>query len=374
MNQRLDSLTSTRFLAALFVAVHHTRPNWMHTHAIDAIGQVGWLGVSYFFILSGFVLMWTYDSGTAKSSFIWKRLARIYPLHVVCLVGSLLTFGLFGTPFGGYIGTVAGTVANFLLIHDWLPHHPEVRQAWNGVSWTLSCELFFYLIAPWLFALMARVRSVKRLLAVIAACYLSLLALALFAAHGHGSGIPDLLIYWPPPHLLEFSLGAAGAMLIRRGWRFQSLPLSLVLIVIPVVFFAWTPGIAETNAVMLQLFMPGAFLLIVSLACRDVGQTASVLTAKPLVFLGEASYALYMTHAIFLGIFTHALVRGFSSAQTSPFWGEMTTVIYLSLAVGISALVHRYFEVPAKKWLLKFAPSFRDLEIHARLRETRVST
>src|ERR1700722_19277002 len=118
MRQRLDSLTSMRFVAALFVAVHHTRNTWAHAAPVEAIGQVGWLGVSYFFILSGFVLMWGFDPALPKSSFIWKRLVRIYPLHFVCLVASLAAFALFGRSPGGYIGTVPGTIANFLLIHD----------------------------------------------------------------------------------------------------------------------------------------------------------------------------------------------------------------------------------------------------------------
>ncbi|HEV2700312.1 MAG TPA: acyltransferase [Steroidobacteraceae bacterium] len=369
MKQRLDSLTSSRFLAALFVAIHHTLANWAHTPAVDAVGRVGWLGVPYFFILSGFVLMWSFDNGTSKALFIWKRLARIYPLHIVCLITSLMTFVTFGTPFGGYIGTVRGTLANFLLIHDWLPHHPEVRQAWNGVSWTLSCELFFYLIAPWLFSRMLRESSVKRLLAAIAACYLYLLAFALLAARAHSSRTSDLLFYWPPPHLLEFSLGALGAMLIRRGWRFQSIPLSIASMIIPIIYCTLTPGLAKADAVMLLLFIPGAFLLIISLACREIGQGASILTKKRLVFLGEASYALYMTHAIFLGMFTYALVHVFSISYLSPFWGELTTAIYLCLAVGISALAHRHFEVPAKIWLLKL-----HLRRSPTLRETRVST
>ena len=92
--QRLDSLTSMRFFAALLVAVHHTRLTWAHTALIDAIARVGWLGVSYFFILSGFVLMWGFDPALPKSSFIWKRFVRIYPLHFVCLIASLGAFVL----------------------------------------------------------------------------------------------------------------------------------------------------------------------------------------------------------------------------------------------------------------------------------------
>ena len=111
------------------------------------------------------------------------------------------------------------------------------------------------------------------------------------------------------------------------------------------------------SVVMIQLFVPGALLLIMSLARRDTAGVTSILTRKQLVFLGDASYALYMTHALFLGVFAAVRRHVFAISSTSIFWGEVITIIYLLIAVGISVLVHLYFELPAKKWLLKFAAS-----------------
>jgi peptidoglycan/LPS O-acetylase OafA/YrhL len=88
--------------------------------------------------------MWSFDETLTPSIYILRRLARIYPLHLVCLLISLYFFVVSGIPIGGYIGTVPGTIANFFLMQDWVPGHPNIRQAWNGVSWTLSCELFLY--------------------------------------------------------------------------------------------------------------------------------------------------------------------------------------------------------------------------------------
>ncbi len=177
--------------------------------------------------------MWNVSPATAKTIFIWKRLARIYPLHFLTLLISLISFAIFSQPLAGYVGTFPGTVANFLLLHDWLPLHPEVRQAWNGVSWTLSCEFFFYLLAPFIFPLMLRASAEWTFLSITAilAC---LLLVAICAAHEGWGAVLDFLFYHPLPRLAEFLLGASGAMLMRKGWTFKSVPLSLVAMIAPV--------------------------------------------------------------------------------------------------------------------------------------------
>ena len=70
---------------------------------------------------------------------------------VTALPPALALAAIFARPIGGYLGTGFGTLLNALLLHDLTVGQPEVRQAWNGVSWSLSCEFCFYLAAPFLF-------------------------------------------------------------------------------------------------------------------------------------------------------------------------------------------------------------------------------
>ena len=88
----LLSLTSLRAIAALSVVIHHTGGSWAHLTPVRWIAEVGWLGVSCFFILSGFVLMWGYDPATPASRFLLRRLFRIYPMHLLGLAVALLFF------------------------------------------------------------------------------------------------------------------------------------------------------------------------------------------------------------------------------------------------------------------------------------------
>src|SRR5688572_29665698 len=103
--QRLPSLTSLRVFAALFVMLHHCRETWQHWAPVRWIGEVGWLGVSFFFILSGFVLMWSYDGRTPYRHYVMRRLVRIYPLHVLCFCVSFAVFIWTDIALAGYAGS-----------------------------------------------------------------------------------------------------------------------------------------------------------------------------------------------------------------------------------------------------------------------------
>lgn len=353
----LPSLTSLRVFAALFVVVYHTRNTWAHTHWVDVIGQVAWLGVSCFFILSGFVLMWAYNPATKYKEFILRRLIRIYPLHFLCLLVSLTAFALFDNPMAGYVGTRWGTIADFLLIHDWRPGHPYLRQAWNGVSWTLSCELFFYLVAPPFFRLMSQMELVYRQFYCIVALWAMLLAASFIGSFTpYWAVVQDLVTYHPIPRLVEFMLGASGALLMRSGWQFRSRSLSLGAIIVPIALYCvYTPesGGHRSGAVMIEMFAPGAFLLIMAMAKLDIEGYETWTQNSNLVFLGEASFALYMTHALLLNVFTNVRNRVFPVSNTSHLWGEAMTLAFLVLALVFAAMTHIWIEQPIRISLMR---------------------
>ena len=144
-------LTELRFFAAIIVVLHHMPNSWPHISVVKTLAKYGWLSVDFFFILSGFVLMWSFRPHKAIGDFIRRRVVRIFPLHIICLAISLIAYVIIGNPLAGYVGSQSSTLLNIFLLHDWIVGQPEIRQAWNGVSWALSCEFFFYLSAPLLF-------------------------------------------------------------------------------------------------------------------------------------------------------------------------------------------------------------------------------
>ena len=351
--QRLDSLTSLRFFAALMVAVFHSCVPWARSGPTGVVGNLGWLGVTFFFVLSGFVIAWTYRAGQSRRKFIARRLARIYPLHLAMLVFVLGGFAATGHVAGGYRGTPLGTLADALLLQAWDPLNPHVNLAWDGVAWSLSCEFFFYLAAPLLFEWMARRTFGTPLLLT----WLVLLGLAAWTYELRSAQASIVLVALPLPRMFEFALGAAAALYLRDGaartgpWL-GTLACATVLCVAWFTLGPYPPGIA--SPLLIEWFAPACALLIYLVAQSDVRGGSRWLRGRGLVFLGEASFALYMTHAVLLGIVVHFLRPVFPSSQTSVLVGEGVRLLYLCAAVALAAAVHRGFEAPVREVLLRW--------------------
>jgi peptidoglycan/LPS O-acetylase OafA/YrhL len=356
----LSALTSLRFFAALFVVVHHVSSVSGDLGLIYIIRQVGWLGVSFFFILSGFVLMWSFDPQMSAGKYIARRLVRIYPLHFLCLTTSLIFFLFTNKVLDGYVGTVPGTFMNFLLVQDWIVGHPEIRQAWNGVSWTLSCEFFFYILAPIVFPLFVKIQSFEYL-GCIAVVWLALAGVISIAQFFHWHGLLDFYLYHPLPRSFEFFLGAIGAQWIKSGCRFPSVITSMVVMIVPAMLYETVVrDVTSCPDLLNVLFIPGAFLLIISTAGRDCDGMKSWLHRPVLVRLGDASFALYMIHAMLLSVFAAYIAAFFSrSYHSSPALEWLLTLLFILAAVLASLLVHDLFELPVRLRLM------RDLKLNA---------
>lgn len=347
----LPSLTAIRAFAALAVVVHHVRMALPQFEPVRRFGEIGWLGVPLFFILSGFVLMHTFDRQAPWGDFVVRRLSRIYPLHLLTLFAALALALVYGHALGGRMGTVPTTILNGLLLHDLPVGRPDIRHAWNGVSWSLSCEFCFYLVAPLLFLRMEARPTQTICLAFLA--FLAVLAAAAAAAEPGREELDDFLKFHPLPHFAEFSLGAAGAALVRRGWTFVHPGLALALMAVPAAPVLLGAQSGETAASLANyLFVPGAFLLIVSLAARDSAGRVGFLHNPMLVRAGEASFALYMTHSLLLPCVKTVILMADPDLVSEPVGGTIATIGYIALALALASFVHYRFEMPANRRLL----------------------
>src|SRR4051794_5950285 len=156
---RLDALTGLRFWFAFLVVCHHSLQHWFGPR-VYPVADFGYIGVDFFFVLSGFVLTWSWRPEVAAGRFWWNRVARIWPLHLA----TLLLAVVFVTDQLHRPG-VLGTVANLLLVQAWVPSD-KVYFGYNAVAWSLSCEVFFYLTFPWLVQAIAAMSSHARRLLV----------------------------------------------------------------------------------------------------------------------------------------------------------------------------------------------------------------
>lgn len=336
----LPALTGLRFPLALWVVLHHlTGPGGMLEESaralpscIFALIRGGYLAVTTFFVLSGFVLAHGYGESrwTRRSvgRYALARVARIYPVYLLSLLAVAPFIWHDRTP--GKAGYLAAHVA---LLQGWLGRIPV---NWNTPAWSLSCEAFFYAVFP--LAILFLPRRGWRGIGVLAlaACCLTRI---LWAA-GVSDGVKPLI------HLSDFLMGIAAAaaytQLRRNGHRIAGPWLYLPGAVLALALIAWPqflPAPLDVNSTL----RPLNALLLIGLAIGG-GAPARLLASPVAQYLGKSSYALYILHVPLLWWylrFTH---------HTSP-------IVYVAAAIAMSALVYRFVEEPANRWLReRFTP------------------
>src|SRR5690349_4393661 len=164
----------------------------------------GLSGVQFFFILSGFVLVWSYRTGEARTAFYRRRIAKIFPNHVVTWAAVLVLLAWFwGDPMDA-----RAVLMNLFLMQAWNPTNGWFYSV-NTVSWSLSCELFFYLSLPLVLPV------VRRLGPWALRAALGALPLLILAVGPAQALVPDVMGWWfaqvfPLVRSLEFWLGVVA--------------------------------------------------------------------------------------------------------------------------------------------------------------------
>jgi peptidoglycan/LPS O-acetylase OafA/YrhL len=358
---RLPALTSLRFFAAFHVVIFHLLatqvvrgPEWF-----QKLSSVGYVGVSFFFVLSGFILVYTYAGRTLSLKDFWRaRFARIYPAYAFSLLFTAPFFFFvvlkLDIPFfvwpKAHLKLASGLVVT--LLQAWVP---AAALTWNPVAWSLSVEAFFYLLFPFLILILIR-RSQPQLLLIAAASWLASLALStsyMVLNPDHLTVInSDVLgAFWlnaikfhPLARLPEFLLGMACGFLFLRSRRDSKLALPLVLFGVAgfgiVVYF----GDAIPYSVLHTALLAPAFAAIVyGFALRP--RWGTLLENRLLVLCGDASYSLYLLHSMIMGMYFH------TSTGQLRFQSFSGVFVFVLLAIGVSALVYRFIEEPARRKL-----------------------
>jgi peptidoglycan/LPS O-acetylase OafA/YrhL len=355
----LEGLTSLRFVAAMHVVLFHEARGFFGVPAVERFVDTGYIGVQLFFVLSGFILAYTYADGrtahVSSRSFFIARFARVYPVYALALVVALpqlVSWGIGKVSLEHGMGAakvVTTVLANVLLLQAWLV--PTVSP-WNAPGWSLSVEASFYLVFPALIAWLVTLRDRRLLLTVLGVWLLSLLPPVLYEVHDPGS-TPDnagmriaALKYLPFTRVGEFVVGVGSGVLFRRyearhKGGSQMATWSALLIVALLASPLEIPYPLRHNA----LFAPLFAILILGLAQPD-SWLAGALSVRPLVLLGQASYAMYLLHepvAWLLYKNEYGPLRSVDALTRLP--------IYLLVVVTLSTLVFKYWEEPVRRMI-----------------------
>ncbi len=384
--EKISSLTALRFFAALCVVLHHMKGHFgLGSHFLEpfALEQ----GVSFFFVLSGFILSFVYGTrlhtigssqseekawGKLVSTFLVARLARIWPLHIACLLLSLLLLpSKFQADF-----TVFNLLASLLLVQAWIPIL-DTTFAFNGVSWSLSAEFFFYLVFPlliWQSNLPAR---------RLANLTITLLSVTFFVALSGLFNLPEmacgtvsyheLLYAGPLCRVFEFTLGISAYYLflalkqnsaykpaksLETSWRapllFTALELAAVAVSITSAFYSERIAhflsrlLTFQTAAQAPLFtwlhhagtVAPAFALTIVVFALNRGWFSRALGSPLLVYLGEISFSVYLVHRLLLYYYYN---------HFATFEGWLPITLYAGSVLAASHLLYVFVECPFRQ-------------------------
>ena len=345
----LDQLTGARGLAAWFVVLYHIRLSLVSILPEQVIGvfAYGYLAVDIFFLLSGFVMWISYgerfrDTGGAIiAPFLWKRFARIWPLHALVLAGFMmlvLVLAVSGRSIDAY--PLAELPLHIVLMQNW---GFTDALSWNPPAWSISTEFAAYLAFPAIVLAIKWERLSKTML--VAVLFGLTLALhgwfAQFGATSLGDEIPKTGLV---RCLIEFTMGIALAQL----WRHMRSDRHGAILALGVSVALATTGLAAGLAQ--TLWVPlccSALLLALAL---DTGLAARWLGSYRLVQLGDWSYATYLSHYLLFIAFKLAFVG--EDLQTG--WAGL--IGYMAMVLVCSALLYSRFEKPVQSWLNRHPP------------------
>lgn len=353
--QMFKALTGIRAVAAVWVVVGHFAPQLRELFPVMwnclPFTSCGFLGVDMFFVLSGFILAHNYFDEFRSvrlgsyGRFLWVRLARLYPVHLVCLfllLGGLLAGQKAGMNFNmpQRLGSI-DFVRNLLLIHAW---GFADDTSWNGPAWSISAEWFAYLLFPLLTVAIVRLRSVAVAVLLSAGLY----GLLLYCFKQWGTTETTMA-----NTLALLRVGTqftVGCLLYRVYTRVSHNPLAWELVAWGMVA-ALLAYVLTWPAHLYPSLAPAPLLAVLILALASAGGPISKGLSRPtMIFWGEVSYALYMTHDLVRMALNKLLNTGrFVDSSLSVRLAVL--LVYAACIAAMAVLMYFIVERPARRWM-----------------------
>ena len=343
---RIEQLTFTRFLAALIIVVFHYGldvPPFMHPSISFLFSNIG---ISYFFVLSGFVMVIAYSKSgkeIAPIQYYRNRFARVYPVYLFALLLSMLTMWICYFPL-----TWDGVTMNLLMLQAWFPQYPMLI---NRAGWTLSVEVLFYLSFPFLYnKLYLKFRLIPIAVGILLFWLLSQLLssylISIPSLIKEDSTSHHLIYYFPFMHFNQFLIGNLFGILLlhsyerfRRNWDI----VIIILLAGMAALLKFSIPYANYHNGFLALF----FAFIILIISLNTGYITKISNSKIGIFLGEISFGMYILQIPIHDAFYKS---------TKPLYYDHPNwffYLYLITLILISAISYKYAETPLRKLLKK---------------------
>jgi peptidoglycan/LPS O-acetylase OafA/YrhL len=358
----LKPLTSLRFVAAIMIVMLHANVYFgeLWPWLKSSVPATAVHGVSFFFVLSGFILTYVYSSKPKMSygAFILTRFARLWPVHVLAII-ILVTFvqadSVTFDGFGVFRRQIV-LLVNLAMMQSAVPT-VSYMFSWNAVSWSISTEFFFYLAFPFLLTNIETTWWWK-LAASAAVAALTYPVVASFGIPPHSpdvNAITILPVVYASPlgRGFEFCMGMSACVIWQKYAKGRELNIVVWSVLeAAAVFFVWlwlenftilidaAPASLKMWVSVSGAAIPFAALMVAIASGRGIiGKTISL---RPFVWLGQISFSIYMLHQVLMKIFAHLPPQYVSE------WTLFGTI--LALSVFSFYLV----EAPGRSMVLRF--------------------
>lgn len=335
---RINQLTFTRFLAAISIVIfHYGKKSFLFNNpVVDFIFNNADVCVSYFFILSGFVMMIAYSNKSKISTkeYFTNRFARIYPLYFFAIVIMFLL------QIRTHELDLSGIFLNVLMIQSWVPG--KILSV-NGPGWSLSVEFLFYAIFPFVFNKCFNQFKIKS----ISVCIISIWIVSQFVFQilyflyaDNSTTAKDFIMYNPILHINEFLIGNLAGFIFIKKLQFKKANYDLLILILAgltILALKFSIDKIFHNGLLAPLFIA----LIISISLNN-GVITKFFEKKPFVFLGEISFGIYILQQPIYSIFSAYSINKYFHLTDS------TLVFFIRLIILIiaSSLAYIYIEKP----------------------------
>ena len=361
---QVRTLIALRFFAVMLIVIHHLR--YLFIPSLLNNENFGILGVTFFLILSGFVISLSYSRFTRIADsfyFLWNRIVRIYPLHIITFFICLFIFFL-----RGFSIDISTAVINVFLLQSFFPSK-DIYFSFNALSWMLSTLFFFYIVFSianykprfflWLY-------------------FFSLVGLLLSMTYIETTQQGDnlwfrlwLLYIFPPNKLVVILLGVGTAKFFLKylnqlkRWigKIGGTLLEITVLLLTIDFIMWGKFANITKNALLffhtpfgksldlmntnYIAAPIITLLVIAVFAVEKGIISQFLKTRPLLFLGEISFSIFISHQLvinyFFGYYKQYLLYTFGQL--------MTLILFLVFIIVLSSLIYTFIEDPVRKRL-----------------------
>jgi len=369
--EKLNVLTSLRFFAAGLIVLHHSSGHFHFGSDINAFFPT-YQAVSFFFVLSGFILTYVYrdfDSPGSVRRFFIARIARVWPIHCVTLLLTLAGFSVWFSHMATGPGSLESfwlpLVSNLFMVQSWIPVS-EFYYSFNAISWSISTEFGFYLLFPLLLAGFRFNWPFKWVGAFVFTIAVVLLLHYLSTTTGikNPMTIFGVICINPLARTFEFTSGMVMAMFYNRIKHTytpgQNAATLIELTALTAVLAGMSMNLSLQSAVFPYLGVPGKFWVDVGntnvmfvapfilVMALSKGWISRVLSGPVFVFLGEISFSVYLLHQIIL----RAYSGYFEMHVTTPVWFSFG--YYIVVVLLGSYMLWEIIEKPCRRLILSW--------------------